>query len=410
MLTRSRSDSGRPAVCIVHHYYYPQHGHVRRDAEALARAGYDVTVIALQRDGQARHERVNGIDVHRLPLAHRRGSLVSYALEYGRLIGLVLLLLTKLHLKKRFRVIEIDNMPDVLVFSALVPKLLGAKVVLYLFDSMSEIFMLTRQAGPGHPATRLLVLEERISAAFADRVIVPHHPFRATVLAHGVPGEKITVVLNGPDDAIFRPRPPSARARDDDTFEIVTHGTILERFGIQVLIRALPRILERIPNARVTVYGEGEYRQTLEALARQLGVDDRVRFGGWVPVDELPAVLSRFDVGYVGMLCDNMLSNKLMEYVALRLPAVAARWPTYQHYFDDACVAYFEPGSPGALADALVTVYRDRTGAEQRAKRAAERFEQYRWSVQRHAYLGVYEDLTASASDRRPALALAEEH
>ncbi|HZO33356.1 MAG TPA: glycosyltransferase, partial [Chloroflexota bacterium] len=208
MLTRSRPESGRPAVCIVHHYYYPQHGHVRRDAEALAGAGYDVTVIALQQPGQARHERVNGIDVHRLPLAHRRGSILSYGLEYGRLIGMVFLLLTKLHLQKRFQVIEIDNMPDVLVFSALIPKLMGAKIVLYLFDSMSEIFMLTRGAGPNHPAVRLLVLEERISAAFADRAIVPHHPFRETIHAHGVPREKMTVVLNGPDDAIFTPRLP----------------------------------------------------------------------------------------------------------------------------------------------------------------------------------------------------------
>ena len=373
-------------------------------------SGYDVTVIALQQEGQARHERVNGIEVYRLPLAHRRGSLVRYALEYGRLIGMAFLLLTRLHLQKRFQAIEIDNMPDVLVFSALIPKLLGAKVVLYLFDSMSEIFMLTRGAGPGHPAVRLLALEERISAAFADRVIVPHHPFRETVHAHGIPREKMTVVLNGPDDAIFTPRPPSATERDDGTFEIVTHGTILERFGIQVLIRALPRILERVPGARVTVYGEGEYRHALEALARQLGVADRVRFGGWVPVDDLPSVLSRFDVGYVGMLCDNMLSNKLMEYVALRLPVVAARWPTYQHYFDDACVAFFDAGSPGALADALVGVYHDRAAARQRTERAAERFEQYRWSVQRQAYLGVYESLAASAGARRPALALAEEH
>ena len=410
MLTRSCSGSGRPAVCIVHHYYYPQHGHVRRDAEALARAGYDVTVIALQQPGQARHERVNGIDVHRLPLVHRRGSILSYGLEYGRLIGMAFLLLTKLHLQKRFQVIEIDNMPDVLVFSALVPKLMGAKIVLYLFDSMSEIFMLTRGAGPNHPAVRLLVLEERISAAFADRAIVPHHPFRETIHAHGVPREKMTVVLNGPDDAIFTPRPPRATEPVDETFEIVTHGTILERFGIQVLIRALPRLLERVPGARVTVYGEGEYRRTLETLARQLGVADRVRFGGWVPLDDLPSVLSRFDVGYVGMLCDNMLSNKLMEYVALRLPVVAARWPTYEHYFDDACVAFFGPGSPGALADALVNVHRDRSAARQRAERAAARFEPYRWSVQRQAYLGVYEALTASASARRPALALVEEH
>jgi glycosyltransferase involved in cell wall biosynthesis len=110
------------------------------------------------------------------------------------------------------------------------------------------------------------------------------------------------------------------------------------------------------------------------------------------------------------MLCDNMLSNKLMEYVALRLPVVAARWPTYERYFGDDSVAYFEAGSPASLADALARVHRDRAAAQQRAERAAERFAQYRWSVQQRAYLGVYETLTASAGARRPALALAKEH
>ena len=47
------------------------------------------------------------------------------------------------------------------------------------------------------------------------------------------------------------------------------------------------------------------------------------------PQGELLAALARADVGYVGMLCDLMLSNKLVEYVATGVPAVVARWPTF---------------------------------------------------------------------------------
>jgi glycosyltransferase involved in cell wall biosynthesis len=366
---------------------------VRRDAESLARRGFDVTVVALQEPNQPRHERMNGIDIHRLPLTHKRGSLLNYVIEYSRLMVMVFMTVTRLYIRKRFRVIEIDNMPDVLVFSALIPKIFGAKVILYIFDNMPELYMLTRGVGARHPTVRLLGWLERVSALFADHVIVTQATARKLIRSRGVPGKKISVVLNGPDDALFTPRSRDMPPEDDPSFRVVTHGTILERFGIQILFDALPKILEEIPGARVTVYGGGEYLASLEDRACQIGIADRVTFGGWVPLDDLPTVLSDFDLGYVGMLCDNMLSNKLMEYVALGLPVVAARWPTYEHYFGDDAVRYFEAGSADALAEAVIGVYRDRRSAMQRARRAAELFEQYRWSMQQHAYYAVYERL-----------------
>jgi glycosyltransferase involved in cell wall biosynthesis len=399
-LTERGSDS-RPAVCIVHHYYYPQHGHVRRDAETLAQAGYDVTVVALQKPGQPREERLGDVQVVRLPLEHERGSLLQYAAEYGRLIGMTFLTLARLHRQKRFQVVEIDNMPDALVFSALVPKLAGAKVILYVFDNMPELFAVTRKVRHSHPMVRLLALQERISAAFADRVIVTQETARQIALRRGVPERKLAVVLNGPDEAIFQSRSPRAPARADGALEIVTHGTILERFGIQVLIDALPRIAAEVPGVRLTIFGEGEYLPSLQERSQLVGVADRVHFGGWVPLDDLPETIARFDLGYVGMLCDNMLSNKLMEYVAVGLPVVAARWPTYEQYFGDADVAYFDAGSPDDLARAVLGVVHDPLAARARAERAQARFRQYGWSVQEQTYRAVFDELAGAA--RTPA-------
>jgi phosphatidylinositol alpha-mannosyltransferase len=193
--------------------------------------------------------------------------------------------------------------------------------------------------------------------------------------------------------------------------EIVTHGTILERFGIQVLVDALPLIAAEVPGVRLTIIGEGEYLPALQERAQAAGVADRLRLGGWVPLDDLPDTLAQFDIGYVGMLCDNMLSNKLMEYAAIGLPVVAARWPTYEPYFGDSDVAYFDAGSPADLARAILGVVRDPLAAQARAERAQARFRAYGWSVQQHAYRAVFDDLTgrthpadgAHAPNRLPA-------
>src|SRR4051812_26669369 len=115
----------RPSVCIVRHDYYPD-GHVSRDAGALVEAGYDVNVVALRRPGEVGRENVDGVNVFRLPVEHQRGSFWRYVWEYALFFVLATVLVTVLHLRKRFQVVEVDNMPDVLVFSAIVPRLSGA--------------------------------------------------------------------------------------------------------------------------------------------------------------------------------------------------------------------------------------------------------------------------------------------
>ena len=392
----------RPAVCIVRHDAYPEDSHVRRDAEALVEAGYDVTVVALSRAGQAPRDRVNGVSVYRLPVRHQRGGVLRYVWEYAAFFVLAFVLLAVLHAWKRFQVVEVDNMPDLLVFCALVPRLAGARVILFIFDNMPELLTVARGYSPRHPLVGMLRLMERTSARFADRVIVTQEMARRLVSRRGVPADKLATVMNCPDEALFAP-PASRGGVRDAAFVIVTHGLILERFGIQVLLDALPRIAQVIPHVRLQVIGRGEYRSELERRARKNGVADRVEFRDWVPVEELPELIARANVGYVGMLCDLMLSNKLMEYVALNVPAVVSRWPTYQHYFPDDAVTYFRPGDADDLAAAIVSVWREPETAARRAARAASLYQQYRWKVQRHTYLDVYAGLLWGTNEHEVA-------
>ncbi len=381
----------RPAVCIVRHNYYPD-SHVRRDAEALAEAGYDVSVVALRRPGQAPRETINGVRVYRLPVAHRRGSVLRYAWEYGAFTTLATLTVAALHLRRRFAVVEIDNMPDSLILAGLFPKITGAKLVFYIFDNMPELLAYLRGWPLNHPLVRLLGWVERAAAGLADRVMVPHERARQIVVGRGTPESRVTVVLNTADGRVFRPR-TSAGSGPDGSFTVVTHGAVLKRYGIQVLIDALPEVITEVPGAEVHIFGEGEYRAALEARAKALGVDGSVKFRGFVPLDELLTGLSNARAGYVGMLNDLTLPNKLMEYVALRIPVVLARWKAFQTYFPEGAVYYFDPGDSRELAQALLSIYRHPEEATAKVRCASELYSRYSWEVQRKKYLGVYEGL-----------------
>ncbi|HEX5166446.1 MAG TPA: glycosyltransferase [Thermomicrobiales bacterium] len=393
-----------PSVCIVRHNYYPD-SHVRRDAEALVKAGYDVSVIALRGKGQRARETLNGVDVHRLPVERQRGSALRYAWEYSSFALLAFLRLTRLHLRKRFRVVEIDNMPDILVFSALVPWLTGTPVILYIFDNMPELFAYLRQTSERHPLVRLLAFLERISAAFASRVIVTQEMPRRIAVARGVPEEKLSVVLNCADETIFNRNGITDAPTQNGRFEIVSHGVLLERYGIQVLIEALPAVLTRVSDAHLQIFGAGEYRDTLERRVARLGLEAHVHFRGFAPLDELLTELARADAGYVGMLNDLSLPNKLMEYVVMGVPVIISRWPTFTYYFPEDSVTYFDAGDAGDLACALLRIHAGREAARERAARARSRYQHYRWEVQREIYLNVYAELAGIKDERAASLA-----
>ncbi|MDI7278048.1 MAG: glycosyltransferase, partial [Anaerolineae bacterium] len=124
----------RRRICIIRRSYYPAETHVRRNAESLAAAGYGVDVVCLRGPGEPAREVVDGVAVYRLPLQARRGALWLYAAEYAAFFVLAAAAVTWLHLRRRYAAIEADSMPDLLVFAGLVPRLLGARLVLYLFE------------------------------------------------------------------------------------------------------------------------------------------------------------------------------------------------------------------------------------------------------------------------------------
>ena len=133
---------------------------MKREAEALLDHGYDVHVLCLRKDGEPAREIVNSVKVRRLPVGHRRGTIGRYLLEYNAFFALPTLGLTKLHARHRLHAVQVNTMPDYLVFATLLPRLGGAKVVLHMHEPMPELFG-TLFDGSRHRALMSRQLAER---------------------------------------------------------------------------------------------------------------------------------------------------------------------------------------------------------------------------------------------------------
>ena len=166
---------------------YPWDPRVRRAAEALAQEGASVEVICLREtDVQPRYETFNGVSITRLPLKRDRGGKLAYLFHYGAFILLAGAVLGRRANRARFDLVHVHNMPDVLVFSALAPRVLGAKVILDLHDPMPELMETIFGRRKANFLIGLLRRLEAWSISFADAVITANEASRRVFLSRFV--------------------------------------------------------------------------------------------------------------------------------------------------------------------------------------------------------------------------------
>lgn len=349
-------------ACLVAHRVYDSNAHMRQFAQALARRGGQVDVLALRAWDLPRREVVEGVSVTRL--LHRpvkeRGRL-SYVISVAAFMVRAAASLTLRHLRNPYHLIHVQAMPDFLVFSALIPRLLGARVILDLRDLTPEFYASKYGARRRSWICRLLLAAERASASVADHVIVASPLWIDRVASRSAPRRKCTMIWYSPDPGVWYPR---ASRRPDGKFIILYPGTLNWHQGVDIAIRAFPLILKRIPNAELHIRGNGAGRPALERLACELGVEGAVRFFDPVPLETAVEVMADCDLGIVPKrggagFGDEAASTKIWEFLALGVPVVASRTRIETVFFDDRHIRFFESGNEQALADAVVSVWRD---------------------------------------------------
>lgn len=402
----TRNQTSAKRHCMIVHAYYPLgETRVEREAMALIDHGYEVDVVCLQDVGEPAHEVADSVHVYRLPVARsKRRSRFLQLLEYLAFLVLAFGKVSALHWRRRYGVVQAHNLPDFLVFAALGPKLMGARVILDIHDLMPDFFAAhTQQHGAGL-LLRLVTLQERLSCWFADHVITVTDTWRETLIRRGVPPEKVSVVMNVADPRIFYRRLPDSTAvngvagRTNGHFNLIYHGTIKYHYGIDLIIRAVHKVRSAVPGIHLTLIGPGEALPDLERLARELGVEDCVEFSSNpVHASKLPERIAQADVGVVPNRDDaftgSLLPTKLMEYVALGTPVIAARTPTISAYFDDSMVKFFRPGDADDLAESIIALYNNRSLLQEFVCNA-DRFNQtYSWASVSARYVQLIDKL-----------------
>ena len=383
-------------VCVLAYTFYETDGRVMRYAEALVNRGFAVDAIVLRRDGQAVEDDVRGVRVLRVQARQKNErSKYSYLLRILRFFVRSMVEITRRHLKQPYDVVHVHSVPDFEVFSALVPKLMGAKVILDIHDIVPEFYAAKFGVSQQSLVFRSLKLIEKASTSFADHVIAANDLWLEKLVGRAVRRDKCTAFINYPDLSVFS---PSLRQRSDDgKFVLVYPGTLNWHQGLDIAIRAFAIAHREAPQLMFDIYGEGPETERLARLVSELGLVDCVRLHPPRPLRDIAQVMADADLGVVPKRNDSFggeaFSTKILEFMAVGVPVVAAETRIDRHYFNDSLIHFFEPDNAEGLARALLSAYRDRQRSRERASNALRFVELNSWGERKHDYLALVERL-----------------
>jgi len=384
-------------ACMLVHEHYPRDFRVRREARALVEAGVEVCVVALRRPGEPAREWIDGAEVIRLPVQRHRGApLAVYLAEYLAFAAAAAPVLSALHLARRFDLVHVHTPPDFLLAAAAPLRLAGVRLVLDIHDLTPELYASRFHGRGGELARTACHAAEQGACRLADRVITTTGAFRDLLIERGVRPEKVSVVHNCPDPVLFPPRKPATRTGQGGQrpFVIIHHGTILHRYGQDLLLEAFSRVAGRIPRAELHVYGDGDLLPRLRRRAARATLRGRVFLHGEVPQEEVARALAGADLCVVPNRSDPIMElafpTKLLEAMQVGVASIASSTRLVAETFAEGGVHLVPPGDARQLAGSILHLATDYQARAELVARAREQIGRFCWDQEKQKLVDLY--------------------
>jgi glycosyltransferase involved in cell wall biosynthesis len=388
-------------VCYVFQDQYPWDVRAEKILTSLAAHGIDAHVIARNRQRQPLYEQLHPrVHVHRLP--RPRHAFVRDLVNFPAFFSPVWLI----------RILQVTRQVDAALIivrdlplapaALMIGRMTGRPVVMDMAENYPAMLQDTwTHRGPGpvdflirNP--RVLKWLEGVVVRRLDGILVVSRLSGDRVAALGVAPDRIHVVSNTPriGTASVTPR------GDASEFRLLYVGGMEESRGLEIVVRALALIAERIPGARFVIAGRGSTEAALQQLAESLGVGNRVEFTGWISPDQVPALIGSADVcivpHFVTQHTQTTVPNKIFDYMWQERPVIVTDALALRDIVESSgCGLVYHDTDPASLAGAIVRLSDPALRRELGAAGRRAVLDRYNWAVDERILLDVVARLGA---------------
>ena len=323
------ASAGKRILFIVENLPSPFDRRVWQEATTLHQNGYQVSIICPTGKGyEEKYECLDGIHIYRHPLPPEAEGALGYALEYSVALYWEFYLSFKVLFSHGFDAIHACNPPDLIFLVGGFFKFFFHKKFLFdHHDINPELY--EAKFGRRDSFYRLMLLCERLTFKTADRSIATNESYRQIAIERGrMHPDKVTVVRSGPKLDRLKIIEPVPTLKKGRKYLVGYVGVMGKQEGIDYLLRALQYIIEdkNRTDVHFGLVGGGTELISLQAYAKELGVEDYVTFTGRVSDQQMLEMLNTADVcvnpDVANEMNDKSTMNKIMEYMALAKPIV----------------------------------------------------------------------------------------
>jgi glycosyltransferase involved in cell wall biosynthesis len=240
---------------------------------------------------------------------------------------------------------------------------------------------------------RILKFLQYESCKFSDVILPVTQAMKDYLIKLNIPEKKLIVILNVPDDTIYNFN--TSANNGNGKFKLIYSGSILQRFGVETLVKSLQYLIPIIPNIFLDIYGAGEYKAETEELVKKLNVERYVKFHGRINLNKVPEVIKNTNICIVPILKNSyselVQTHKMYESIACKKPVVISKINSFLECFKEDQLCYFESGNEKDLAKCIFELYKNPDKRKENVEKAFCQFQNYKWQVTKRLLINLVE-------------------
>ena len=370
-------------VCMITPTFIPKRGGaevgIYEISQSLLKLGQEVVLLTPKRDGTKNRENINGIEVYRFPLLPKLGTLMGLIYSYKFLQKLKPDIVNIYYITTTGYggtiASKASNIPTVL-------SLIGQDI----YDPINPVPKIF------HPSMKWVMNNVKRITCISSFVMQ-----RAIEL--GAPPSKTEVVPFGVDVDMFNPQISGKCIREKyglvDQPIVLAVQRLSPRKAVEYLIRAVPHILEKVPETTFLIIDGGKRLRRLKDLAEELNVEDRIAFVGPAPRSALPKYYAAADI-FVLHSRFEALGLVLLEAMSSGKPVVATRVGGTVDVVENGKTGFLvKRETPMELANAILVLLKDKKLRDKMGKKGRQKVVQhFNWIEIAEKMLRIYKELT----------------
>ncbi len=335
-------------ICFIGN---PQTVHLQRRIKYFIGRGHEVHVITPQ------PAEIEGVHMHEISLAAFYDIPTSFFYKL-RIISYIPNLFRRHRLIRQTKKIIEKIKPDILdahyltYYGVFASQLDFHPLVITVWGS--DILIDIREYGKEHAILMKRALEK------ADLITCDGENIKESMVNLDVNPKKIKLIFHGVDTRKFNSKQNDAECIKNLFGEgnlpvIISARSLVPKNDMETLIKAVPLILKKSPDAKFIIAGEGPEEIYLKKLAESIGNLNSIKFVGWISHEDLPKYLASSDVYVSTSLWDGGISVATLDAMACELPSVVTDVADNKEWVKDGRNGFIVPTkSPGLLAEKVI--------------------------------------------------------